>query len=269
VKLEDETGNHSEIMKNVVTALSMVLLIYVFSSSAEGFEVGERVLARWTNNLYYTGKVTSIGNYNIHVLFDDGDEMTYNVQDVSGVIRNSKIPHVYIGQHVLANWHGGVKYYIGYVSAKAPNNQYTVTFDDNDEASYLAGQLTEFPYVNSAQEEGARVFARWTNGLYYRGFVTSVSSTTVGVKYDDGDTITLPKHDLEAVILDALVCYTDVHVGQRVIGFWPGQTRYYPGTVESKVHTGSVECFQNQVYNVAFDDGDKRKENFYQIRLVP
>ena len=113
------------------------------------------------------------------------------------------------------------------------------------------------------------MFARWTNGLYYRGFVTSVSSTTVHVNYDDGDTITLPKTDLEAVILDTLVCYSDVRPGQRVIGFWPGRTRYYPGVVQSKVVTGNRQCFQKQVYNVAFDDGDKRKEDFNQIRLLP
>ena len=70
------------------------------------------------------------------------------------------------------------------------------------------------------------MFARWTNGLYYRGFVTSVSSTTVHVNYDDGDTITLPKTDLQAVILDTLVCYSDVRPGQRVIGFGQGE----PGT---------------------------------------
>ena len=113
------------------------------------------------------------------------------------------------------------------------------------------------------------MFARWTNGLYYRGFVTSVSATTVHVNYDDGDTITLPMNDFETVILDKLVCYSDVYAGQRVIGFWPGRTQYYPGVVQSKVVTGSLECFQKQVYNVVFDDGDKRLEDFNQIRLVP
>lgn len=73
------------------------------------------------------------------------------MQDVSAVVKNKRITHVHIGQHVLANWNGGVKYYIGYVTAKAPNNQYTVTFDDNDEASgYHPAQLTEFPEHRSA-----------------------------------------------------------------------------------------------------------------------
>lgn len=113
------------------------------------------------------------------------------------------------------------------------------------------------------------MFARWTNGLYHRGFVTSVSSTTVHVNYDDGDTITLPRTDLEAVILDKLVCYTDVYPGRRIIGFWLGRTRYHPGMVQSQVITGSLKCYQKQVYIVAFDGGDKRTEDFNQIRLVP
>ena len=77
------------------------------------------------------------------------------------------------------------------------------------------------------------------------------------------------KSDHEAMIADRLLCYSQVSPGMRVIGFWPGQTRYYPGVVQSREATGSLECFQKQVYNVAFDDGDRRKEDFNQIRLVP
>lgn len=113
------------------------------------------------------------------------------------------------------------------------------------------------------------MFARWTNGLYYRGFVTSATQTTVTISYDDGDTITLQKNDRLAVILDSLPCYDSINPGQRVIGFWPGKTRYYPGVVRSKKDTGSVECFQKGVYDVLFDDGDQRLEDFYQIRLIP
>ena len=110
------------------------------------------------------------------------------------------------------------------------------------------------------------MFARKANGLYYRGIVTSVPFTTVHVKYDDGDTITLLKTNHKAVIPDRLLCYCQVYRGMRVIEFWPGRTRYYPGVVQSKEVTGSPECFQKQLYNVAFDDGDK---DFNQIRYVP
>ena len=116
---------------------------------------------------------------------------------------------------------------------------------------------------------GARVFARWTNGLYYRGFVTNATSTTVFISYDDGDTITLHKIDPTAVILDHPACYSEVHAGQRVIGFWPGRTRYYPGVVTHKRISDSDNCHQKAVYHVLFDDGDKRLQDSLQIRLIP
>lgn len=116
---------------------------------------------------------------------------------------------------------------------------------------------------------GARVFARWTNGLYYRGFVTNSTSTTVFISYDDGDTITLHKIDPTAVILDHPACYSEVHAGQRVIGFWPLRTRYYPGVVTHKSISNNDDCHQKAVYHVVFDDGDKRLQDSLQIRLIP
>ena len=116
---------------------------------------------------------------------------------------------------------------------------------------------------------GARVFARWTNGLYYRGFVARASSSTVFIRYDDGDTITLYKKDRTAVILDKLPCYSDIKLGQRVIGFWPRRTRYYPGVVTYKKPTGRAACYQKAVYYVVFDDGDRRMQDFNQIRVIP
>lgn len=116
---------------------------------------------------------------------------------------------------------------------------------------------------------GARVFARWTNGLYYRGFVTSATSTTVFINYDDGDTITLRKIDPTAVILDKPPCYSEVQTGQRIIGYWPRRTRYYPGVVTYKRNSGNTNCYQKAVYQVLFDDGDKRVQDSLQIRLIP
>ena len=116
---------------------------------------------------------------------------------------------------------------------------------------------------------GARVFARYTNGKYYRGFVESVTSSTVHVEYDDGSTIELKMSDPAAVILDELPCYTDVLPGQRVIAYWPGQSRYYSATVKSKMSRGSNACYQKDAYNVVFDDGDEIREDFNQIRLIP
>ena len=74
------------------------------------------------------------------------------------------------------------------------------------------------------------MFALWTNGLYYRGFVKNATSTTVFIRYDEyEDSISLQKDDCKAVILDQLPCYSDIHLGQRVIAYWPKRTRYYLG----------------------------------------
>ena len=116
---------------------------------------------------------------------------------------------------------------------------------------------------------GARVFARYTNGKYYRGFVDSVTSSTVHIEYDDGSTTKLKMSDPSAVILEELPCYTNVDPGQRVIAHWPGKSRYYSATVKSKMSRGSNACYQEDAYNVVFDDGDKITEDFNQIRLIP
>jgi len=249
--------------------LSILRLAFLVSaiSLAVGLNVNDKVIARWTNNLYYAGKVSSIEEQEVHVLFDDGDRISHSIWDISAVIPNQPPHQVQIGQHVLATWKGGHKYYIGYVSDENSDG-FKVTFDDNDEDVYLTEQLRIFPDHNNPHNVGARVLARWTNGLYYRGFVTSTTCTTVFINYDDGDTITLQKNDPTAVILDKLPCYSDVNPGQRVIGYWPGRTRYYPGVVEPKDDTGSSDCYQKAVYHVKFDDGDERVEDFNQIRLI-
>ena len=53
-----------------------------------------------------------------------------------------------IGQHVLATWKGGHKYYIGYVSDENSDG-FKVTFDDNDEDVYLTEELRMFPDHNN------------------------------------------------------------------------------------------------------------------------
>ena len=96
-------------------------------------------------------------------MFDDGDEVTHKEQDVSAVIEAIGISQAHIGQHVLANFNEGEKYFIGYVTAKATGeDSVTVTFDDNDEASYQSAQLTEFPDTYSAQNGKEGIFNNYS-----------------------------------------------------------------------------------------------------------
>ena len=119
--------------------------------------VNDRIIARWTNNLYYPGKVSATGNGLIHVLFDDGDRITHTVRDISAVIPDQQPSQVKLGQHVVATWKGGHKYYIGYVSQRVFGFwRFKVTFDDNDEDYYQAHQQRKFPDPRTAHEGKGR-----------------------------------------------------------------------------------------------------------------
>ena len=96
--------------------------------------------------------MSSIVNGLVYISFDDGDTIIHSASDISAVIPD-KVPHdINIGDHVVATWKGGNKYFIGYVSDKGPGNRFKVTFDDNDEDYYAVSQLRIFPDHLSAHE---------------------------------------------------------------------------------------------------------------------
>ena len=114
---------------------------------------------------------------------------------------------------------------------------------------------------------GARVFARWTNGLYYRGFVQEkkevvYNTSTIAIVYDEGGKITLPKNDESAVILDKIPEDSELEIGKVVIGFWPNDAKYLPGRT-------SRSCDLGEKYFVTFDNSYERCEAIYEIRAVP
>ena len=119
--------------------------------------VNDRVIARWTKNFYYPGKISATGDGLIHVLFDDGDRITHTVRDVSAVIPDQQPSHVNEGQHVVARWEGGHKYYIGYMSQLVSGSRPSkVTFYDNHEDYYQAIQLRKFPDHQTGHEGKGR-----------------------------------------------------------------------------------------------------------------
>ncbi|CAB3986334.1 Hypothetical predicted protein, partial [Paramuricea clavata] len=109
---------------------------------------------------------------------------------------------------------------------------------------------------------GARVFARWTNGLYYRSFVSESTSSSVAVTYDDGVKAALSKNDKAAIILDKIPEEDQVKIDQKVIGYWPSDGEYYLGYI-------SQLCDDGSKYFTKFDDGGERCEAIYEIRTVP
>ena len=118
-----------------------MLFIYSFNFVT----VNDRVIARWTNNRYQAGKVTSTENEQITVLFDKGNKAIYSTRDISATILDEEPHQVQLGQHVVATWKGGNEYFIGYVSEKDSNNRFKVVFDNNNEDFYDAKELRLFP----------------------------------------------------------------------------------------------------------------------------
>ncbi|XP_078361400.1 uncharacterized protein LOC144645723 [Oculina patagonica] len=237
-----------------------VFVLVVLPSIVLAFDLGDDVIARWTNNKYYRGMVAySPSPSEIKIMFDDGDQIIHSIHDVSAVIYDRAPTNVYVGQHVMATWKGSAKFFIGFVTEKRADGKFKVVFDDNDEDYFYGGDLREFADYESPQEVGARVFARWTNGLYYRAFVDSATASSLFILFDDGGTITHQKSDSTAVILDVLPSKTDLKSKPRVIAFWPGEVRYYPGVIKYEIH---------HLFHVKFDDGDERDEELYQIRIL-
>ena len=236
----------------------------VESQRKNTLSVDDRIIARWTNNKYYAGKIESISEAKntIDILFDDGDRITHPLDEVTAVFLDKKPELVEYKDHVIAPWQGSYRQYIGYVIDVTMFGKVKVRFDDNDEAWYEKDEVRILPVASSPLEVGARVFARWTNGLFYRGFVSKSTLSTVSINYDDGDKITLPKNDNSAVILDKIPHEDEVNAGQKVIGYWPGRVRYYPGYI-------SGPCDDGKKFYLKFDDGDERCEWIYEIRTIP
>ena len=106
---------------------------------------------------------------------------------------------------------------------------------------------------------GQRVYARWyKNGHYYKGYISRSGSLTYTVQYDDGDVSTFTKSDQCAITLDQHP--KKVKLGDRVIGYWPNRSKYYPGYVKAF-------CGYRRYY-VQFDDGDVRCNKLSEIRTI-
>ena len=116
--------------------------------------VGDRVIARWTNNLYYAGNVTHISDRfkTISVLFDDGDKITHPMLDVTAVFADTEPTSINYKDHVIAPWNGSYKQYIGFVVEMGPAGTFKVLFDDHDEAWYTKDKVRILPETSSPHD---------------------------------------------------------------------------------------------------------------------
>jgi len=111
----------------------------------------DRIIARWTTNKYYRGKVSLITRDQISVLLDDGDKITHRLDDVAAVLPDEAptVDQVNLATHIVARWQGSKKYFIGFVTGKPSSSIYEVTFDDGDRGTYTLNQLRILPNHDS------------------------------------------------------------------------------------------------------------------------
>ena len=117
------------------------------------FVVGDRVIARNTDNRYYRGRVTEINNGLIKILLDNGIEIS--VSDESKVIEDTGLTDagVTLGMHVIVPEESNK---IGFVTRKTETRhttQYSVNFDIPTPLVYYdSGDLRAFPDHTAASQ---------------------------------------------------------------------------------------------------------------------
>ena len=73
-------------------------------------QVGDRIIGRWTNNVYYPGKVSDVSSFTYTILFDNGNKTTHSIGDNSAVIDDKCPQEMIAGQHVVGKrkWKRGI-----------------------------------------------------------------------------------------------------------------------------------------------------------------
>ena len=116
--------------------------------------VEDRIIARWTNNKYYAGKIESVSEENktIGILFDDGDRITHPLDELTAVFLDKKPELVKYKDHVIAPWQGSYRQYIGYVIDVRMFGEVKIRFDNNNEAWYKKDEVRILPEASSPHE---------------------------------------------------------------------------------------------------------------------
>ena len=125
-------------------------LIFLFFNHA----VGERIFARWTNNKYYGGEVSSLDEKNktIDIAFDDCDAITHKTDDFSAVILDQEPVALKYKDHVIAPYLGGYTQLIGFVTSKCTSKAFKIRFDNNYNTWFKKNDLRLFADASSPYE---------------------------------------------------------------------------------------------------------------------
>ncbi|MBL0218288.1 MAG: hypothetical protein IPQ07_30945 [Myxococcales bacterium] len=155
-------------------------------SAKSTFKVGDRVDAKWVDDVYYEAKITKgnpDGTFAVH--FDDGTEMERMAAaklrvPVAGAFKQ--------GDRVDAVWKG-TGFYPGRVTKLNPDGTFEVTFDDDGTIENKLPATKLRAYVEDPIKAGDPVWGKWTDDVWYPGKVGAVNKDgTFKVAYTDGDT---------------------------------------------------------------------------------
>ena len=114
---------------------------------------------------------------------------------------------------------------------------------------------------------GARVFAYWPNGYYYRGFVVKASDSKVLVYYDDGDNRWFDKNDPKInVILDEIPQKRYL-LAEFVLAATSDVERYASARIMKVGNRDDPKPWAKHAYYVRGIDAYWAQ--FYQIRQLP
>jgi hypothetical protein len=181
---------------------------------AAKFKVGDTVVAKWTGNSFYEGKIEKIENGKINVKWSDGSSATDIAEsDVYTMPAEGSKPDVAVGDMVLAKV-GSSSYWNGAEITKIEGDNYGVKTIENAKAAEVGankiikvsattaaslkekGGSTEFlkaaqakkPEIpkNFKPKAGEKVLAEWTTNSWWSGKFQKTSGGKATIAWDDG-----------------------------------------------------------------------------------
>lgn len=183
-------------------------------AETERIKEGDTVVARWSGNSFYEGKVESIDGNKIKVKWSDGSNPSdVKKADVYEMPKGDTKPDVKAGDMVLAKistntiWNGAeVESVDGNVfKVKAIGSSNTKDLDGNkiikvssETAASLKDQAGSTDFLKQAQakkpgvpkgfkpKKGDKVLAQWATNSWWTGKVNDVNGGKVTVAWDDG-----------------------------------------------------------------------------------
>lgn len=177
------------------------------------FNVGETVVAKWTQNSFYEGKIEAITDANIKVKWNDGSNPSdVNIADVFTFPKAGDKPDVKAGDIVLAKISTG-SYWNGVEISKIDGDVYVVKNESGQNFNVSAEKIIKIPadvaanfkdkaksadFLKEAQaakptvpggfkpKVGERVLGEWATNSWYQAKVEKISGTKATLAWEDG-----------------------------------------------------------------------------------